>query len=73
MTDYAKRSYEDGTKTLEKLMSVRTVEQAMEIQSTYLKRSYEDYVQQMTRLGSMYADLAKDSAKPLEAAGLFRR
>lgn len=73
MTDYAKRSYEDSTKTLEKLMTVRNVEQAMEIQSSYMKRSYEEYVQQMTRIGTMYADLAKDSAKPLEAAGLFRR
>jgi hypothetical protein len=73
MTDYAKRSFEDGTKTLEKLMSARSVEQAMEIQSTYMKRSYEEYVQQMTRIGSMYADLAKDGAKPFEATALFRR
>lgn len=73
MNDYAKRSFEDGTKTLEKLMTARTVEQAIEIQSSYVRRSYDDYMQQMTRLGSMYADMAKDSTKPFEATGLFGR
>lgn len=73
MNDYAKRSFEDSTKTLEKLMTSRTVEQAMEIQTSYAKRSYEDYMQQMNRLGTMYADLAKDTAKPFEAAVPFRR
>lgn len=66
MTDYTKRSFEDGTKTFEKLTTARTLEQVMEIQTSYAKRSYDSYVQQMTRLGTMYADMAKDSAKPFE-------
>ena len=73
MTDYSKRSFEDGTKTLEKLMTARTIEQVMEIQSSYAKRAYDDYMQQMTRLGSMYADIAKDSAKPFEQFTQTRR
>ncbi len=66
MTDYTKRSFEDGTKTLEKLATAKSIEQVMEIQTGYAKRAYDDYMQQMTRLGSMYADLAKGSAKPFE-------
>ena len=73
INDYAKRSFEDGSKAMKNLMTARTIEQAVEIQSSYVKRSYEDYVAQMNRLGTMYADLAKDGTKPFEAAGLSLR
>ncbi len=68
MTDYSKRAFEDGTAAFEKLMSAKSAEQAMEIQSTYAKRAYEDYMQQMTKIGSMYTNLAKDAYKPMERA-----
>jgi hypothetical protein len=58
MTDYQKRSFQDGTATLEKLMSAKTLEQA--------KRAYEDYMQQMTKIGGMYSAFAKDAYKPVE-------
>lgn len=73
MTDYTKRSFEDGTKTFEKLATARTIEQVMEIQTSYAKRAYDDYMQQMTRIGSMYADLAKGSTKPFEQMVQVRR
>jgi hypothetical protein len=66
MGDYTKRSFEDGTATFEKLMGAKSLEQAIEIQSTYAKRCYDDYMQQMSKLGAMYADLAKEAAKPME-------
>ncbi len=73
MSDYTKRSFEDGTKTFEKLAAARTFEQLMEIQSGYAKRCCDDYMQQMTKLGSMYATMAKDSAKPFEQSTSTRR
>jgi hypothetical protein len=66
MTDYSKRSMEDGTQTFEKLLTARSLDQVVEIQTSYARRCYDDYMHQVSRLGSMYADLAKDSAKPLE-------
>ncbi len=66
MADYTKRSLDDSTKTFEKLTTAKSIEQVVEIQTGFAKRAYDDYVQQMTRLGSMYADLAKGSAKPFE-------
>jgi hypothetical protein len=66
MSDYTKRSIEDGTQTLEKLIAARTFEQVVEIQSSYARRACEDYIQQMSRMGAMYAEMAKDSAKPFE-------
>jgi hypothetical protein len=66
MTDYTKRSFEDGTQTIEKLMTAKSMEQAMEIQSTYAKRAYDDYMHQMTKIGSMYTELAKEAYRPME-------
>ena len=66
MTDYTKRSFEEGTQTFEKLTSAKSLEQAFEIQATYAKRAYDDYMHQLSKLGGMYADLAKDAYKPIE-------
>jgi hypothetical protein len=66
MTDYSKRSFEEGTQTLEKLMTAKSMEQALEIQSSYAKRAYDDYMHQMTKLGSMYSELAKEAYRPME-------
>ena len=66
MTDYSKRSIEDGTQTFQQLATARSLEQAIEIQSSYAKRSYDEYMRQMSRIGTMYTDLAKDAGKPAE-------
>jgi hypothetical protein len=68
LTDYSKRAFEDGTSTFEKLVSAKSVEQAVEIQTNFAKRAYEDYMQQITKIGGMYSSLAKDSYKPVERA-----
>ena len=68
MTDYTKRSFEEGTATVEKLLSAKSVEQAVEIQTGYAKRAYDDYMHQVSKLGGLYAELAKEAYKPVEKA-----
>ena len=68
VTDYSKRSFEDSTQTLEKLMSAKSLEQAMEIQTSFAKRSYDEYMQQWSKIGGMYAEFAKEAYRPLEKA-----
>ena len=68
VTDYHKRWFEDGTATFEKLLSAKSIEQAFEIQTNYAKRAYDEYMAQLTKLGSMYTELAKDSYRPFERA-----
>ncbi|MFN3744872.1 MAG: phasin family protein [Hyphomicrobiaceae bacterium] len=68
MTDYSKRSFEDGTATFEKLLSAKTMEQAFEIQSSYAKRAYEEYMQQLSKIGAIYTEFAKEAYKPVEKA-----
>ena len=66
MTDYTKRSFEEGTSTVEKLMTAKSFEQAVEIQTGYAKRAYDDYMHQVSKLGGLYAELAKEAYKPVE-------
>jgi hypothetical protein len=68
MSDYSKRAFEEGTATFEKLMAARSLEQAFEIQTSYAKRAYDEYMHQMTKIGGMYTNLAKDAYKPVEKA-----
>lgn len=68
VTDYTKKSIEEGTEAFEKFLGVKSVEQAFEIQTTYAKKAYEGYMSQMTKIGEMYADIAKETYKPVEAA-----
>jgi phasin family protein len=65
--DYSKKSFEEGIAHLEKLSNAKSVEAAFELQTNYLKSSYENFVSEATKIGEMYADLAKDAYKPYEA------
>ncbi len=65
--DYSKKAFEDSVAHIEKISSVKSVEAAFELQTNYVKSAYEGYVAEATKLGEMYADLAKDTYKPYEA------
>ena len=66
-TDFTKKSFEDSMAHLEKLASVKSVEAAFELQTAYVKSAYEGYVAEATKIGELYAELAKDAYKPYEA------
>ena len=66
VADYSKKSFEGSAAAWEKLMGAKSLEKAMEVQSEYLKSSYEDFVAQSTKLGELYAGLAKEAYKPFE-------
>src|ERR687887_766725 len=66
VTNYSKKSFEDGTAAVERLMGAKTLEKAIEVQSDYVKTAYEGFVAQATKLGELYADIAKETYKPLE-------
>jgi len=66
VADYSKKAFEDGSAMLEKLFGVKSLEKAIELQSEYAKTSYEGFVAKATKIGELYADLAKESYKPFE-------
>ncbi len=68
VADYSKKSIEGSAAAWERLLGAKSLEKAMEVQSEYLKSSYEDFVAEATKLGELYADLAKEAYKPFEGA-----
>ena len=67
--DYARKSVEDGTAAVEKFATVKSLDKALELQSELIKAGYEAAVARATKIGELYADLAKEAAQPYE--GLF--
>jgi len=65
--DYSKKSFEDGTKVMEKLLGAKSFDKAIEIQTEYAKTAYEGFVAQATKIGELYADFAKETYKPFES------
>jgi hypothetical protein len=66
VADYSRKSFEQNTAALEKLLGARTLESAIEVQTEYAKTAYEGFVAQATRIGELYADIAKETYKPFE-------
>ena len=67
-TAFSKDAFEDATRTFEKLVGVKSFEQAIEIHSAYAKRAYDNWVAEATKIGEMYADVAHEACKPVEKA-----
>ncbi len=49
------------------MFGAKTVEQAIQIQTDFAKTAYEGYVAQVTRIGELYTDLAKETFKSFES------
>jgi hypothetical protein len=66
-TEYTKKSFETGSTALEKLVAAKSLEKAIEVQTDYAKTAYEAFVAQATKIGELYAEVAKDAYKPFES------
>jgi hypothetical protein len=66
VADYSKKAFEDGTAALEKLFGVKSFDKAIEVQTEYAKTAYEGFVAKASKIGELYADLAKETYKPFE-------
>jgi len=67
VADYSKKSFEDSSAALEKMFGVKSIDKAFEVQTEYAKSAYEGFVAKASKIGELYADLAKESYKPFEA------
>jgi hypothetical protein len=68
VADYSKKAFEDGTGAFEKLVGVKTMDKAVEVQTEFVRNAYESFVTKAAKIGEIYADLAKESWKPFEPA-----
>jgi len=66
-TDYSKKSFQDVASHVEALTGVKSVEAVIELQTGFVKSAYEDFIAEATKIGGLYADLAKSVYRPFEA------
>jgi hypothetical protein len=64
--DYSKRAFEAGSSAFEKLLAAPSLDKAVEVQSDFARTAYEGYVGQVTKVGTLVAEMAKDAYKPYE-------
>src|SRR5271154_6086087 len=67
-TDYSKKSLENSSAFIEKILGAKSLDNAIQIQSEYAKSAYEGFVAQATKIGELYTSLAKEAFKPVETA-----
>jgi len=67
-TDYSKKSLENSSTYIEKLLGANSLDSAIQIQSEFAKTSYEGFVAQLTKFSELYSALAKEAFKPVEGA-----
>ena len=68
MMSYSKEVFDDAVRTWERLIGVKSLDQAIQIQSDYAKRCSENHMAELSKLGQMYVGLFSNAAKPLEQA-----
>ena len=68
MMEYSKAAFDDAVRTWEQLIGVRSLEQAIQIQSDYAKRVYENHMAELKKLGEMTVGMVRDASKPAEDA-----
>lgn len=66
VADYSKKAIEAASAQFEKLVGVKTLDKAIELQTDFAKTAYEGYVAHATKVGELVTELAKEAAKPLE-------
>ncbi len=64
-SDYTKKALQDGSEFMTKLTSLKTPTDLMALQSEYAKTAYESFVAEAKKISGLYADLAKQTYKPL--------
>lgn len=72
VADYTRRTVEQSTSTMNQMMTAQSLEQALEIQSHAAKSAYDEYMAEASKIGNMYAELARHMYKPFEDAIVAR-
>jgi hypothetical protein len=67
-SEYSKKSFENGSAFVEKLLGAKSFESGLQIQSEYARTFFEGFSEYVKKTGELYSNLAKETFKPVEAA-----
>jgi hypothetical protein len=62
--DYTKKSLQETGSFVERLMGVRSLDKAIEIQTEFARQAYETFVAESQKICGLYSELAKQMLKP---------
>ena len=65
--DHAKVSFEQGVAVLEQLVTAKSLDKAIEVQTAYAKSAYAALIARGKKIGELHAGFAKDVLKPIAA------
>src|SRR5262245_56353285 len=68
MMESSNAAFDEASRTWEQLIGVRSLEQAVQIQSDYSKRVYDNHIAELSRLGEMCMGMMRGASKPVEDA-----
>ncbi len=67
-TEYSKRSLESTSALVEKLVGVKSIDTAIQLQSEFAKAQFEGFMAQASKMGELYKNMSKEAFKPMETA-----
>ncbi len=62
---FSKQSMEDSVSVAKAAMTVRSVQELIEIQNDFTKSAFESYLGQVNRAADLFAETTKEAAEPL--------
>jgi hypothetical protein len=62
--EYSQRALGEGVSAFEKFSGARSYEAVMAAQSDYAKAAYEGYVGQLTKVGEIFGQMAREAGAP---------
>ena len=62
---YGKKSWEDGVAAAQSLAAARSVQELVELQTSWAKSAAETYLSEVTKLTDVFTASVKDSFKPI--------
>jgi hypothetical protein len=68
VADFSKKQFEASSAAFEKLVGVRTLDKAVEVQTEFAKQSFEGFAAHSTKVAQLISNLTKEAVKPIETA-----
>jgi phasin family protein len=66
-SSYAKQAIEEAVAASKALMSTRSINEAIALQTNFAKNAFTSYVNQLSRFNEAFVETAKKSSAPLQA------
>jgi hypothetical protein len=68
VADFSKKQLEASSAAFEKLVGVKSLDKAVEVQAEFAKQSFEGFVAHSTKVGQLVSNLTKEALNPVEIA-----